>query len=226
MRFRRMSRSVARRRFASMNASGLFEPRLQHDDDRVLRARLLADLPIRGGGKEYEHDLAVGLGLYRHLGPELLGLRNAADDGVWRHLSLDVLPDVVARRAPAGSSRESWFWKSRWRLWFKRLWWYVHLTWQGSEETTRATVGRMTTDTIASMVERPGPAGFRVELWRTIASRFATRRPSEDELRRVMRLNTALLVTIEPDLSADGVEGYVDRLFASLDSPRTAGTRE
>jgi len=164
----------------------------------------------------YAMDLHTGLALYEELGRRGFGVRAAADDGIWRYLSLVVFPELVKERCGV---KEDWFWKARWRHWLKRTWWYVHLTWQGSREATLAAVGGMSTDTIAQLVERPGKAGFRPEVTRRIASGFVknNKKMSEDSVRRLLKLNTAFLVTVEPAWSRGGVDGYVDRLYDALE---------
>jgi hypothetical protein len=161
---------------------------------------------------EITKDRTVGLALYAAMPPRRLSLRAAADDGVWRYLSLDVFPDLVRRRN--GSAGEEWFWNSRWRIWLKRVWWLIHLSWQGDAGSTRAVLQRWTTDTVAQFVERPG-RGFRVDLWRSIAAEGAKRKFDEAHFRRVMKLNTAWLATFDPTVSEELLQPYAARLFSA-----------
>lgn len=207
-----MSRAKAARRFEQLREGG-FRPAADLAPEVArLREVLLAAISLDDQKSEYQQDLSTGLACYRVLPPERLTLRAAADDGAWRFLSLDVLPDVVHKR---GGDSEDLFWRDRWRIWLKRVWWYTHLAWQGSEDATRRALAGRTTDTIAQFVERAG-SGYRVDLWRKLASRFPRDRVTQDQFRRLMKLNTALLVSIEPSLSEGGLDGYVDRLYAAV----------
>lgn len=214
MKWKRLESAQSEGRYKQMLDSGRFVA----DDDlprdmRALGAGLRTAVQFTEADSEFERDLKAAFALYTLLPPERLGLRNAADDGVWRFLSLKVIPDIVHQRA---GPNEQWFWRSRrkWRLWVKRMWWFAHLTWQGDETRTRAVTTSMTTDSLSQLVERAGSAGFRVELCREIA-RQHLRSDRRSALRKALKLNTAFLVTVEPELSEGGVEGYVRRLYAT-----------
>lgn len=214
MKLRSLNYRKSQQRFEALSRSGRFVPNTTLDDDLVkLRAETRRLLAEETSGAAYARDLAMGLALYQTLPDDFKQGRSAADDGVWRFLSLEVLPDLVFARA---GPNEAWFYSSKRRLWLKRCWWYVHLAWQGSVASTRRAVAGMTTDTVAQLVERPGAGGFRVDLWRELASRFEQLRPSESDVRRLMKTNTALLVVVEPAFGPGGVPGYVDRLYQTL----------
>lgn len=160
----------------------------------------------------YLADLECGLALYSILPPERITLRQAADDGVWRHLSLETLPDLVHAR---WGDRPVHYWKLGRRIWLKTLWWYIHLSWQGSGERTRAVLSGLTTDEIIQLVERPGN-GYRTSLSREIMRRLKEARSNgagREIFRTAMKLNTALLVSTEPEFAENGTEGYVRMLF-------------
>jgi hypothetical protein len=214
---RALSRPQARRRFSDLEGTG-FEAKsdLQPELIELRRIVLTAQSRVVNAG-EIAQDRAVGLTLYWALGPERLSMRAAADDSVWRYLSLDVFPDVVRKRNPAAG--DDWFWNSRWRIWLKRIWWMTHLSWQGDFASTESALQYWTTDTIAQFVERPG-RGFRVALWRSIASATAKRRIDEGHFRRVMKLNTALLATFDPTVVPELVQPYVERLFKATEARR------
>jgi hypothetical protein len=214
MNIRSLSLKKSQDRYNAMVQSGRFEPDATLPDELAQLRRRVRDAIAAADPKgPYQHDLAMGLALYQTLPWAGIGVRDAADAAKWRFLSLDVFPDLVFLRTQASEAR---FYSSRRRLWLRRCWWYIHLTWQGSEAATRRALGAMSTDTVAQLVERPGPGGFRVELWRAIAARFEDARPPEGAVRRLMKTNTALLVVVEPSLSLGGVGGYVDRLYSTL----------
>lgn len=207
----------AKRLFEQMTSGGDFSPRKLRPDDKHLRDQLLEALQGFAGAREYEKDLQVGFAAYRLLSPDKIGLRRAADDSFWRHVALVVMPDIVFQRT--GKASEEWFWKSRWRLWPKRPWWYVHLCWQGDERSTRKAIAGMSTDAIAQLVERSGRQGFRIDTWRAIAAELGRRKTTEKDLRRVMKLNTVLLSSIEPSWVEGGEATYAARLFNTLEIP-------
>ena len=160
------------------------------------------------------YDMKVGLALYQVLGEAGMDIRTAADDGWWRYLSLRVLPDLVKNRWDSAPPVR--YWKGRSRIWLRALWWTVHLTWQGNEENTRKVLESVTTDTVVQLVERPGKGGFRIDLTRLIFGMRWLRKPSQDQFRAIMKLNTAQIVLKEPVFCEGGLFGYVDGLFADV----------
>jgi hypothetical protein len=172
--------------------------------------------------EKYAVDLECGLGLYKMFSPDKIGLRTAADDGVWKYLALEIVPDIVKKRW--GENPDHFYLMNR-RLWLKTLWWYVHLSWQEGksweegEEKTRLALKFLTTNNILQLVERPGRFGYRLSLYREIMKHVHTyevKLGRKDIIPYVMKLNTAFVLSTEPDLSEGGVEGYVKRLFESL----------
>lgn len=167
-------------------------------------------------GNEYKTDLHFGLALYDLLNDKYkFNIRMASTDGIWRYLSIAVIPDIVGKRWGLNPGR---FWRESRRMWLKALWWYIHLSWQGSTEATLEVVKGNTTDEIVQLVERSGSDGYRVELYRQImryyGSLAAEQKARNSELfRKVMKLNTARIKVVEPDLVSGGVQVYVKELF-------------
>ncbi|MDC0322702.1 DUF6339 family protein [Verrucomicrobiales bacterium] len=197
------------------NPTRLVEDELKGDEQSVafLIDEFVADHPeVRAG----QLDNALGLQLYDSILSLDNGftLRQAADNGVWRRLALQVVPEHVRSRWPEknGSQREQYFWKGSSRLWMKSIWWYCHLSWQGDRESTADVLENGTTDTRSALVERPGPGGFRVELCREIMKRLADI-PNEDAFRKIMKLNTAKVRLVEPEFYRGETAGYVDNLL-------------
>lgn len=190
------------------------------DDAPDLRAYLIhpvLDAYTRKREK-YDKDLQVGLELYELFSPEIFPMRYASDDGIWRFLSIKVLPDIVYTRfKDLKSDIQERYWKSPRRIWLKTVWWYVHLSWQGSRKDTEAVLQDLTTDEIVQLIERSGPSGYRLELCRELMKQFQYFRQNHtvkrDMFRALMKLNTARLYSIEPELAEDGIQGYVQRLF-------------
>lgn len=214
---RGLSKPQARRRFADLQIDGFHpKPELPPALDEIRQSVLLAYSSV-ASASEITRDRTVGLALYAAIPPGRISLRAAADDGVWRYLSLDVFPDLVHQRNP--SAGDEWFWNSRWRIWLKRVWWLIYLSWQGDADSTRSVLQRWTTDTVAQFVERPG-RGFRVDLCRSIAAESAKRKFDEAHFRRIMKLNTAWLATFDPTVTAALLQPYVERLFSATASQR------
>lgn len=169
-------------------------------------ARLNLDSAIALG---YEFDVEFGFKLYQILNEEI-GFTNriASSDDVWRYLSLRVIPDIVHARF--GMNAEHFYSLPR-RVWLSTIWWYIHLSWVGSEDATRELLANNTTDTIMNLVERPG-RGYYLDVYREIMKQY---KDYTDRMlfRRVLKLNTARLITTSPELVDGGIEGYVKQLF-------------
>lgn len=208
--------SLSRRRYDDMESSGDFTPSGLTKEHQDLRASILTEIPLYSQRPEQQtsagtYDIEVGLALYRILAIHGMNQRSAADDGLWRFLSVRLLPDLVAARW--GKSAAARYWKGRSRIWLRAMWWMVHLAWQGTEDDTRASLRTVTTDTVVQLVERPGRAGFRVELTRSLFTERKLRKPSQDQFRAIMKLNTAKVLVVEPSLFMGGVAGYAKALF-------------
>jgi hypothetical protein len=173
-------------------------------------------------GNEYAFDFRFGIKMYAALNDEFqLSEDQASDNSFWIYLSMKVIPDVVYWRW--GSANNERFFKGSRRLYLKALWWYIHLSWQGSEEETYRVIERNTTDEIVQLVERSGSLGYRVELCRIMMRQYDEqgdgmrgRNKDENLFRKVMKLNTARLAVFEPALYEGEEEGYVRELFQEI----------
>lgn len=177
--------------------------------------------------KDYFTDLYMGLELYDYFWNQPgFTLRFAENDGFWRYLSISVAPHIVEKRW--GKDNTDHFWGKSTRIWFRSVWWYIHLSWQGDKETTKKILSKnpFSTDTILNFVERSGRAGTCVEAYRNIIYFYSTltendfkryrerrTRESDDPFRVIMKLNTAKMLIMEPALSEGGERGYAKKLF-------------
>lgn len=219
-----LSLSASRERFDEWTRHRVIHAQGGRPDLAQLREVLVNGMPTytlgEGARPAFTYDLEAGLTLRWLLQNLGFGVRNAADDGFWRHLSLEIIPDVVAQRWPNQPADR--YWSKRSRIWLRAIWWFVHLTWQGDEQSTLAAVHGMTTDEVVGLVERPGRHGFRLELTRAISKAIGPEldagRATNKTFRRMMKLNTARIVMVEPDLHVEGVDGYAHQL---LDQVRT-----
>lgn len=203
-------------------------------DDAKLRAdiqemnRKVRKEAVSFDDDKYYIDAHFGLHLYNYLW-KVPGftMRVAADDGFWRYLSVKVAPDVVAQRW--GKDNNDHFWSKPTRIWFRTLWWYVHLSWQGDLESTKELLENknFTTDTILNFVERNGRKGTCVDAYRQIIRCYGMipeetvksfgrrgKENSDDLFRVVMKLNTAKMLVMEPALCFGGEEAYAETLFS------------
>lgn len=218
MRWMEIDRGTAQRLFDGLEGEGRFIPGTLTPDYAEIREALLSALPA-ARTERGRYDVEAGLALYQILGARGFGLRQASSDGFWRHLSLVVLPDVVAARW--GDHQPERFWLSRSRIWLRAVWWFIHLSWQGNVQETRDTLAGVTTDHIVQLVERPGRQGFRIGLYRAIMRASGDRRASRtgtERFRELMALNTMKSVMMEPELHEHGVDGYVAGLYEVLAS--------
>lgn len=217
MNWTKLKRNAASRKFDEMKEADAFEPGTLNADYPDIRAAVRDSLPLfaSSGLEAGVYDIRAGFALYKILNERGFGVRQAADDGIWRHLSIIVLPDYVHSRWD--KSQEARFWRHRSRIWLRALWWFVHLSWQGDEATTRASVDGMSTDDVVQIVERPGRRGFRVELYRAMVQAAGARPPGQRKIRQLMKLNTATVVMIEPSAFRGGVSRYVQALYQQVD---------
>ncbi|MBR6136398.1 MAG: hypothetical protein IKQ22_07960 [Clostridia bacterium] len=189
------------------------------NDYAELRKQLLSEYQEVDNGKKYWLDYQFGLRLNRTLSKFGFTSRDASDDGIWRFLSLCVVPDLVGRRWGRGAEQR--FYSRAGRIWLKTIWWYIHLSWQGSRPETLKVLARNTTDQILQLVDRSGAKGYYVETYRKImyyywAAREINTSIGEKEFRQIMLLHTALCQSIEPGLYDGGEDGYVKMLFSRI----------
>ncbi|WP_093072133.1 hypothetical protein [Salisediminibacterium halotolerans] len=166
--------------------------------------------------QNYRVDLEFGLKLYERLFSfQSFSIRTASDNDFWRYLSVSVIPDIVFLRWGLNESR---YWKEPRRIWLRTIFWYIHLSWQGSLEETRRILYDNSTDDIVQLVERIGSNGYREKFSRALMKYYGSydkenKSRGQSVFRKVMKLNTAKVETIEPELYAEGEEIYVRELF-------------
>lgn len=172
---------------------------------------------IGEGNNSYKTDYIFGLKLYKLFTDTYkMDVRMAADSGIWRFISLMVVPDIVEMRY--GTNHPDRFWKKPKRIWLRVLWWYIYLSWQGTTEKTAEILRDNSTDEILQLVDRCGRGGYRVELYREIMRRYSLldvqKRRRAQVFRKTMVMNTARVQVVEPGLSENGFTGYVDSLYS------------
>lgn len=180
---------------------------------------------------DYEYDVQFACAMYEYFDKqEWFNMRVASNDGFWRYLSLKVAPDIVAKRWE--KNNDAHYWSKPNRVWFKTLWWYIFLTYQGDIENTKTILlsRNFSTDTILNLVERTGKHGTFVNVYRNIVFYYSNLDKSDFDLfnkkysgksrasqgqlfRTVMKLNTAKSLVIEPALYLGGEPAYAKSLF-------------
>lgn len=228
MKWMETDRATAQRLFEAFGRKEQLQPSTLTPDYAQLRQAVVAALPALPDRKTGRglYDVEVGLALYGVLAARGFALRQASSDGFWRHLSLEVLPDVVAARWE--ERQHTRFWSERSRIWLRAVWWFVHLSWQGNVQDTRDILAGVTTDDMVQLVERPGRQGVRIGLYRAIMRARSARRAQKagtERFRELMTLNTMKVVMTEPELHENGVDGYVASLYEVLASGDRAARR-
>ena len=170
--------------------------------------------------ESYKTDLSFGLKLYEYLNNcDWFNETLAGNYGFWRYVSLKVVPDIIERRCGYNAP---YFYEKTTRMYIPKLWWYIHMSYQGSIEETEKVLSRLNTDYIMLLVERTGRSGFFLEISREIMRQFsilpsdvANKRINGSNLfRRVLIQNTAKMDNY--NLVAEGNEKrYVNDLFLS-----------
>lgn len=166
---------------------------------------------------DYSFDVLFGIRLYDYLKGKGFNNRGASNVGIWRYLSVAVIPHIVEKRWDR--SAVDHYWRRPSRIWLSSIWWYVHLSWQGNIEDTQKLLLSpcFTTDTILNLVERTGRDGTYVDVYRRIMKyQTLVKKDAATVFRAVMKLNTAKSVVIEPALHPNGVDGYVRSIYQTL----------
>lgn len=170
----------------------------------------------------YEVDVRIGLCLYGELSKKN-GFTNvlANDDDIWRYLSCIVFPDITNLRYPPSKTDRNEghrlntkrFYLHTRRIWLKTLWWYIHLSWQGTENSTYKVLKDYGTDTISDFIERPGK-GYRLTLYRSLMKEYSkVDTKSANLFNRIQKQNLVNCRNVEPALTEGAELGYVKRLI-------------
>lgn len=167
----------------------------------------------------YDIDLEVGLKLYELLPPSVdFDNVTANNDDVWRFISCRVLPDITYIRQPKKPSKgdvrlsKDRFYANRRRIWLKSLWWYIHLSWQGTKKETRKVLQGLGSDTISDLYERTGK-GYRLPLYREIMRAYSLLPSRSTKLfNSIMKRYLVDCRTLEPALTKNGERGYAEAL--------------
>ena len=168
--------------------------------------------------QDYKFDIDFGLNLYEYLKSySEFSESVAADFGFWRYLSCRVVPDLIYKRH--GYIPE-YYYKKTVRMYLPTMWWYIHLTYQGSKEATKECLLKFNTDYIVNLVERTGK-GVYPEITRAIFKELNnldenvihdSKRGNQSLFRRLMIVNTAKTGSVNGVVEGN-VNEYVYGLF-------------
>lgn len=170
--------------------------------------------------KYYLYDLNMALEIYSYYDINEYGYACLSNYDFWRYICVKVVPDIIRERH--GINPEYYF-KKNVRMYIPTLWWYINMTWQGSLEQTKIVLEKHNTDTIQSLVERPGRQGVFLETYRKIIE-YYDKLDQRDRvvdgqkkyylLRRIMVLHTAKCLLFDPNIL--GADNYVRMLFENV----------
>lgn len=218
MKIKTMTKLQAKDHFEILKTSGFKESKNLSEDYLKIRRFLLQkyDEITSKTKQEYIIDMFFGISMYQILN-EVFDMRNnyhiSSNMDFWRYLNMEVIPDIVYERWGDSVNR---FYIHDKRNYSYSVWWYIHLSWQGSNEETIKAINFNTTDTIVQLTERSGrgiTGGYSIDLYREIIRELGKYRKHGNLFRRVMELNTMYTSTIEPKFYDGGYENYVKMLF-------------
>lgn len=176
---------------------------------------------VSNNTKKYQFDTIFGIKLYKFLcSKEIginMGIREASNDNIWIYIQINVVPEIIISRW--GEENKQRMFGQPNRLYLKVLWWYIHLSLINNSlsETKKVLLNvSNSTDTIVQLVERTGQKGYRINLYRTIMKLKVKYELEKDDFRKLMKLNSARVKTIDPYLCKGGIEGYVESLIKEL----------
>ena len=174
------------------------------------------------GKMTYLLDLRVGIKLYELMpqGKDFTVIQ-ANDDDIWRYISVKVMPDITYQRYPDPKqgdiriNRKRFYAHTR-RIWLKTLWWYIHLSWQGTAEATFEVLKNNGIDNINKLIETPG-RGYRLPLFRCMMLEYHRTGPHRvKDFAAFTKLNNAKCISVEPELTSGGVAAYAQSLLAEV----------
>ena len=202
-----------------------FDP--SYEDFRKELLTVFQEALVETSGKmTYLLDLRVGIKLYELMPPgKNFTVIQSNDDDIWRYISVKVMPDITYKRYPdpaKGDIRinQKRFYAHTRRIWLKTLWWYIHLSWQGTASKTFEILRDNGTDNINKLIETPG-RGYRLSLFRSMMKEYHNTRPHlVEDFRAFTKLNNAKCVSVEPELTSGGVAAYAQTLLTEVSAKK------
>ena len=223
----------AKERFSSMLQDGFTFKYSDNPDLRFLANDLNNAFMNEAKDKApYQQDLIYGRRLYKILSScEWLNWSVATNRGFWRYVALYTMPQIVYDRFGPNEEKEAkegalatHFYAKYERIYPFTLYWIYKICDQGTPEATFEFLSKpcFSTDTILNVVERMGPKGFRIDVYKAIIEKFSKLDHSKysKTIGAPNLVLRALLVehgirnsVFVPELFKGGIEEYVERVF-------------
>jgi len=226
VKFEKLSTSASEKIYLSWAENSLPSVELTPDElklrNEILKINKIVCEDERSGIKvgkidKYQFDLLFGLEIYELLN-ETIGftMRHASDPDIWRNMTMKIAPDIVYTRWKKENNDR--YYRRTTRIYFSSIWWYIHLSWEGNKIKTYELLKSNTTDEIMNLVERSGPMGYRIDFTRELMKQYCEKKSDNDRFlfRKLLKLNIARCVVLEPALHGNGLVGYVDTLFQDV----------
>jgi hypothetical protein len=159
-------------------------------------------------------DMNFGFFLYDYLNQQKdFTSKYESNYDFWRYFAVCVIPDIIADRWDVTKSDH--FYSKTTSIYPFQVYWYIKLSWQGTQEKTLKILENNQEDQILQLVDRPSSIGVNLDLYRRIMYKlsFVDPKNRQNVFRAVMLKNTARLVNIRPELYTGGINGYVDMLY-------------
>lgn len=178
------------------------------------------DAHVESNRRSYIYDVKFGLAVYEATN-KIFNLKSnyaiASNEGFWIYINMVVIPDLVFDRWKDSENKKIRFYEHTKRIYTNALWWYIHLGWQRNYNDTLESLSIFTTDTIVQLIERSGD-GYNLELSREIIKQlYENRNTSANYFRKIMKLNTIYIKTIQPEFYINGIQGYVEMIFKKVE---------
>ena len=221
MNVKRISKEEARELFDRFLSNDTIDTNLFNDLDAfysAMRKDLLSLIPKRPNTGGYGEDLFFAKNIYEYFRRiHNFDEKLAEDYDFWRYICIKVAPEIIALRH---AKDQKYYFEQPNRMYFPVMWWYMHMSYQGSIEKTLQVLNDLSTDYIMQLVDRKGRYGFYLEVSREIMrcislvpKNIRNHKESDKILfRRVMIQNTAICdnynLTVE-----NSTKEYVYKLF-------------
>ena len=176
---------------------------------------------------DFQQKLAFGLSLYSILEnePYKISLPDAANDNVWRYLSVFLVPDILYR-SYNNNVPDTHLYRRKWRIFLKTFWWLIYLAGipgndgKLDKERTWEILSVHQNDLKDSLLDRSG-SGFRRDFIRVLVQKYTTWQKKnyqtfeQDAFRYLMKLYHITTQVIDPDLA--GYDDFADELIEKVD---------
>ena len=184
---------------------------------------------------DYKQDLLFGIELYKLFSPNTQNdffLCNSQNNYFWAYINMRVIPNIIQKRWEKQNNLAGKMYSEPKRNWTMQLWWYIHLSLLENDDNLDKTKEMLlkpnfNRDTIVQLCDRTGDKGIIIDLYRKIIKKYSEYTPEdikqmnisyEDFFRKIMKVQTSKMPLYEPCFYKNGLDGYVDHLFAIVEN--------